>query len=63
MHMERSSKLLIVFSAVLLLFTGVASAETGIVLMTSESGSLFELLNIIDSFINDLKSLFQPSMG
>jgi len=59
--MERISRLLIAFGAVLLLFTGVASAETGIVVMQTDFTFYAELLDIIGSFITDLQSLFESS--
>ena len=61
--MRRTPGLLIGLSAMLLLFTGVASAETGVILTSSETGFLSELFNIISSYIDELTALFEGSLN
>jgi len=49
--------------AALLLFTGVASAETGIVPTDEEIEFLTQLLNIVDTFVESLDGLLTDTQN
>ncbi|MEZ3168984.1 hypothetical protein ABNG02_16865 [Halorubrum ejinorense] len=59
--MNRTLWLSIAFGTVLLLFTGVASAETGIVPTDSEIEFLTQLLDILDTFVDGVRSLLSET--
>ena len=59
--MNRALWLSVAFGAALLLFTGVASAETGIVPTDSEIEFLTQLLDLVDTFVDGVRHLLSET--
>ena len=59
--MNRALWLSIAFGAALLLFTGVASAETGIIPTDTEIAFLTQLLDIVETFVESLQGLLNET--
>ena len=63
MRMERTLALSVAAGAALLLFTGVASAETGSVHTGEEIELLRQLLEFINTFIEELNAPLSDTQG